>query len=103
MVNHVVSMLSKMFSLAQTWELVPHGCNACKAVRHYREEPRERFLTPEEYRRVGAALREVAADGSIARGPATSPATGARAGLRSRPAHKLDAAAQVRIPLTRSC
>ena len=65
MANHVVSMLSKMFSLAQTWELVPHGRNPCKAVRHYREQSRERFLSPEEYRRVGAALKEVEADGSM--------------------------------------
>ena len=65
MANHVVAMLSKMFSLAQTWELVPRGRNPCKAVNHYREQPRERFLTPEEYRRVGAVLREVEADGSM--------------------------------------
>ena len=33
-------MLSKIFSLAETWELVPHGRNPCKAVSHYREQPR---------------------------------------------------------------
>ena len=46
MANHVVSMLSKMFSLAETWELVPRGRNPCRMVRHYRERARERFLTP---------------------------------------------------------
>ena len=65
MANHVVAMLSKMFSLAQTWELVPRHRNPCKVVRHYRDQSRERFLTPEEYRSVGAALREVEADGSM--------------------------------------
>ena len=65
MANHVVSMLSKMFSLAETWDLVPQGRNPCKAVRHYREQFRERFLTPEEYRNVGAALREAEAEGSM--------------------------------------
>ena len=65
MANHVAAMLSKMFSLAQTWELVPRGRNPCKAINHYRENSRERFLTPEEYRSVGAALREVEADGSM--------------------------------------
>ena len=65
MANHVAAMLSKQFSLAQTWELVPRGRNPCKAVRHYREQSRERFLTPEEYRSVGAALREVEANGSM--------------------------------------
>ena len=52
MANHVVSMLSKMFSLAETWDLVPQGRNPCRAVRHYREQSRERFLTPGEYRDV---------------------------------------------------
>ena len=65
MANHVVGMLSKMFSLAATWDLVPHGRNPCKRVKHYREEPRERFLTPDEYRSIGAALREAEADGSM--------------------------------------
>ena len=57
MANHVVAMLSKMFSLAQTWDLVPRGRNPCRAVNHYRERSRERFLSPGEYRSVGAALR----------------------------------------------
>ena len=65
MANYVVSMLSKMYSLAETWDLVPRGRNPCKAVRHYREQFRERFLTPEEYRNVGAALREAEAEGSM--------------------------------------
>jgi len=65
MANKTVSILSKMFSLAATWDLVPHGRNPCKRVRHYREEPRERFLSPDEYRSLGAALREVEADGSM--------------------------------------
>ena len=30
---------------------------------HYREQSRERFLTPEEYRNVGAALRDAEAEG----------------------------------------
>ena len=63
MANHVVSMLSKMFSIAETWELVPRGRNPCRMVRHYREQPRERFLTAEEYRRVGAALKAAESEG----------------------------------------
>ena len=65
MANHVVRMLSKMFSLAAAWDLVPQGRNPCKRVRHYREAPRERFLSPDEYRRAGAALREAEAKGSM--------------------------------------
>ena len=65
MANKVVEMLSKMFALAATWDLVPHGRNPCKRVRHYREEPRERFLSPDEYRSLGAALRKVESDSSM--------------------------------------
>ena len=63
--NQTISVLAKMFSLAETWDLVPRGRNPCKAVSHYREQSRERFLTPEEYRNVGAALRDAEAEGSM--------------------------------------
>ena len=65
MANHVVAMLSNMYSLAETWELVPRGRNPCKAVRHYREVYRECFLSEDEYRSVGSALRKAEADGSM--------------------------------------
>ena len=37
--------------------------NPCRHVRYYREKSRERFLTPEEFRRLGAALRRFEARG----------------------------------------
>ena len=55
----------KMFSLAEAWEMMPTGRNPCRAVRLYKEQSRDRFLTPEEFRRVGAALRDFEADGSM--------------------------------------
>ena len=64
MANTVVGVLSKMYRLAEAWDLVPAGCNPCRSVRRYRERARERFLTPEELRRLGRALREAEADGS---------------------------------------
>ncbi len=63
MANHIVAMLSKMFSLAQTWELAPWGRNPCRVVNNYREHSRERFMSPEEYRSVGASLRAAEAEG----------------------------------------
>ena len=63
MANHVIRMLSKMFTLAQTWDLVPRGRNPCRAVNQYREQARERFLSPEEYRSVGASLKAAEAEG----------------------------------------
>ena len=51
-------MLSKMFSLADLWEIRTDGINPCRGVRRYKEEKRERFLTQEEYLRLGKALDE---------------------------------------------
>ena len=54
-----------MYKLAQGWNMVPAGHNPCRLVRRYREEARERFLSPDEWRRLGRALREAEADGSV--------------------------------------
>ena len=61
--NRTVDAIARMFSLAEAWELVPPGRNPCRSVRRYRESRRERFLTADEYRRVGAALDEAEAKG----------------------------------------
>ena len=61
--NRAVGVLSGMFSLAETWELLPPGKNPCRAVRPYKMRRRERFLTDEEFRRLGGALKD--ADGSV--------------------------------------
>ena len=54
-----------MFALAENWGMVPPGRRPTRHVRQYRETPRERFLTPEEYRRLGAALKKMEAAGSM--------------------------------------
>ena len=54
-----------MFSLAESWGMIPTGRNPCRHVRYYREQSRERFLTPEEFRRLGAALKKFEAQGSM--------------------------------------
>ena len=59
-----VNILSRMFTLAEAWALTPPGANPCHAVRRYRMRPRERFLTPEEFRRLGRVLRDSETDGS---------------------------------------
>jgi hypothetical protein len=57
--NRVLMVLSKMFSLAEDWGLAPLGGNPCRFVVRYREGMRERFLTEDEYQRVGRALCEL--------------------------------------------
>ena len=63
--NQAMWVLSKMFTLAENWGMVPPGRKPGRHVRQYREKPRERFLTPEEYRRLGAALKRLEAGGSM--------------------------------------
>ena len=55
-----------MFNKAGDWGLVPEGSsNPCRYTVIYKEPPRERFLTEEEFRRLGRVLREAEADGVI--------------------------------------
>ena len=63
--NRALMVLSKMFSLAEAWGLVPPGGNPCRFVLKYKEGKRERFLTPEEYRRIGRELRALEAEGGM--------------------------------------
>ena len=59
MFRHQASIgIMKMFSLAEAWGMAPEGANPCRGVRKYRERRRERFLSPDEYRRLGAMLAE---------------------------------------------
>jgi integrase len=52
-----------MFNLAEMWGLRPDGSNPRKHIKKYREEKRERFLSPAELRRVGEVLREMEVEG----------------------------------------
>ena len=56
--NRTLSVLSKMFSLAEVWGWRPDGSNPCRHVSRYKERMRERFLSEEETVRLGAVLRE---------------------------------------------
>ena len=69
--NRALMVLSKMYSLAEAWGMAPASGNPCRFVLRYKEGRRERFLTEEEYRRVGLALRELEAEGP---GPAQAAA-----------------------------
>ena len=64
--NRALMVLSKIFSLAEAWGLAPPGGNPCRYVLRYKEGRRERFLTENEYRRVGRALCALEAEGPLA-------------------------------------
>ena len=57
--NRTLGVLSRMLTLAEVWEMRPEGVNPCRHVKKYPEHKRERFLSDDEYRRLGVALRPV--------------------------------------------
>ena len=63
--NRVLEIESKMFNLAELWGLRREGGNPCRFVRKYTERKRERFLSDEEFRRLGEVLNEMEATGSV--------------------------------------
>ena len=63
--NTSLHVLSRIFSLAETWDLVPPGRNPCRRLSLYKTRPRERFLTTEEYRRLGRVLKDAVTEGSV--------------------------------------
>ncbi len=56
--NRVLALLSKAFNLAEVWEWRPDGSNPCRHIKKFREDRRERFLSSEEFARLGEALAQ---------------------------------------------
>jgi integrase len=55
--NRIVALLRTMFNLGRHWRLFD-GPNPTEGIKMFREEKRERFLSPDELSRVNEALRE---------------------------------------------
>ena len=70
--NRTLGVLSKMFNLAEMWGLRTDGSNPCRHVKRYKEEKRERFLSAEEFTRLGQVLDEILRDGSETRSAVTA-------------------------------
>ncbi len=58
MANQVVGTLSRIWNAAENRGLVPEASNPCGLVVKNRERRRERFLSEEEFRRLGRLLTE---------------------------------------------
>ena len=61
--NHIVGILGQMFGLAITWGMTPTRPNPCRSVRRYKVRGRERFLTEDEYARLGRVLFDAETEG----------------------------------------
>jgi len=56
--NRMLSTLSSMLGFASVKELVPDGFNPTRKIEKFPENHMERFLTSDEIRRIGEAIRE---------------------------------------------
>ena len=65
MANRVVDMLSRLFNMAEAWGVAPDGGNPCRFVKKYKERSCERFLSEDEFRRLGRVLDEVEAESKV--------------------------------------
>jgi integrase len=61
--NRVLALLSKMMALAEEWGIRPENSNPCRRVKKFEENARERFLSTEEFRRLGDALADAESKG----------------------------------------
>lgn len=55
--NRVLALLSKMFALAERWEMRPHNTNPCHGIPRYREAKRRRYMRPGEAGSIFAAIQ----------------------------------------------
>jgi len=61
--NRCLALLSKMLNLAEVWGVRPENSNPVRHIEKYKEGRRERYLTAEEFARLGDALAAAAAGG----------------------------------------
>lgn len=63
--NRTLAVLSKMMTLAINWGMRPEALgNPCRHIERFKERKRERFLSPDELARLGAALTELEQESS---------------------------------------
>ena len=59
--NRVLALVSVIFEKARDWHLIPEGHpNPARGIEPFREQARRRYLTPEEFPRLAAAINAAA-------------------------------------------
>lgn len=56
--NRILALLSKAFSLAEVWGMRDDHSNPCVGIERFKEKRRQRILTTDEIRRLGAVLEQ---------------------------------------------
>ena len=56
--NRALAILSKMFQLAEIWQLRPEGTNPCQLVKKFPEKNKERYLSKTELARLLSVLNQ---------------------------------------------
>jgi integrase len=60
--NHALAVLSSLMNWAEERGYRPEDSNPCRRVKHFKQNSRERFLTPDELACLGAALTQAEAE-----------------------------------------
>ena len=72
MANQVISLLSRLFHMAAASGDAPPGGNPCRFTKKYPTRSCERFLSEQEFERLGALLRELETAGRISKSAAAA-------------------------------
>ena len=64
--NRVLALASRLFTLAEVWEMRPAGINPVRKIERARETARDRVLSPDEMASLAAALKETETDSPAA-------------------------------------
>lgn len=67
--NRVVAAMSSMLTWCERRSLRAQGTNPCRLIEKYSETPRRRYLTVDEYSRLGKAIRDAESDATISPKP----------------------------------
>ncbi len=70
--NRVLAVLSKLLAWSVQAKLRPAGPNPCQGIERYRERQRKRYLTADEYARLGRALKDAKRTQTIGPGALTA-------------------------------
>ena len=64
--NRCLALASRLFTMAETWEMRPAGANPCRKIERARETARDRVLSPDEMAELAGALNQAEAENPAA-------------------------------------